>query len=158
MINKSVYSSALGFLEICADGGSEVTRIYFTSTPSESYTENENTALAAKQLEQYFKGERRTFDFPLKPKGTDFQLLVWEACSKIPYGETRTYKEIAAAIGDDKSARAVGKALGENPVAIAIPDHRAVGKSNFLSSFSAEAAIKEALLGAEKNFKKLQNK
>lgn len=151
MINKSVWSSPLGYIEICADGGAEVTRLYFTSTPSKTYTENENTALAARQLEEYFKGERKEFDFPMKPEGSDFQKMVWEQCRKIKYGETSTYKEIATAIGDDKAARAVGNALGENPILIAIPCHRVIRKNNFLSGFAAGAAVKEALLNFEKN-------
>ncbi len=151
MINKSVWSSPLGYIEICADGGAEVTRLYFTSTPSKAYTENESTALAAKQLEEYFKGERKSFDFPMKPNGSEFQKLVWEQCRKTAYGETTTYKEIAAAIGDDKAARAVGNALAENPILIAIPCHRVIRRNNFLSGFAAGAAVKEALLNFEKN-------
>ena len=94
MINKSVWSSPLGYIEICADGGAEVTRLYFTSTPSKAYTENESTALAAKQLEEYFKGERKSFDFPMKPNGSEFQKLVWNRLQKIPYGKTKSYFEL----------------------------------------------------------------
>lgn len=154
MINKSVWSSPLGYIEVCADGGAEVTRLYFTSTPSKNYTQNENTSLAVKQLEEYFKGERKYFDFPMKPDGTEFQKTVWEQCRKINYGETSTYKDLATAIGDDKAARAVGNALGENPILIAIPCHRVIGKRNFLSGFSAGTAVKEALLNFEKNILK----
>ena len=152
MIYKSIYSSPLGYMEICADEGKEVTRIYFTSSPSKNFTESEVTRLAAAQLAEYFAGKRRTFDFPMKPKGTEFQMQVWGACREIPYGETRTYKQLATAIGDDKAARAVGNALGDNPLLIAVPCHRVIGKSNFLSGFAAGAAVKEALIGAEKNF------
>ena len=151
MINKTVFSSPLGYIEICADGGAEVTRLYFTSTPSKTYTENENTALAAAQLEEYFKGERKEFTFPMKPEGSEFQKTVWEQCRKTKYGETTTYKQIATDIGDDKSARAVGNALGENPILIAIPCHRVIRKNNFLSGFAAGTAVKEALLNFEKN-------
>lgn len=151
MIYKSVFSSPLGYIEICADGGEEVTRIYFTSSPSKTYTESENTALAAKQLDEYFKGERKTFDFPVKAEGTLFQEQVWEQCRKTDYGKTTTYKEIATAIGDDKAARAVGNALDNNPLLIVVPCHRVIRKNNFLSGFSAGAAVKEALLNFEKN-------
>ena len=82
---------------------------------------------------------------------SDFQKMVWEQCRKIKYGETGTYKEIATAIGDDKAVRAVGNALGENPILIAIPCHRVIRKNNFLSGFAAGAAVKEALLNFEKN-------
>ena len=156
MIYKSIYSSPLGYFEICADGGESITRIYLTSSPSKSYTENSLTQAAAVQLAEYFQGQRRQFDLPLAPEGTAFQKEVWRACGEIPYGQTSTYKEIATAIGDDKAARAVGNALHENPILIAIPCHRVIGKNNFLSGFGAGAAVKEALIGAEKNFLKKQ--
>ena len=157
MIYKSVYSSPLGYFEICSDGGESITRLYLTSSPSASYTENALTRLAAVQLEEYFSGDRRTFDLPLDPDGTAFEKEVWRACREIPYGETRTYKEIAAAIGDEKAVRAVGKAIDANPIFICIPCHRVLGKRSFLSGFAADAAIKEALLGAEKNYLKKQS-
>lgn len=154
MIYKSIYSSPLGFLEICADGGEKVTRIYFTSTPSSRYTECESTRRAAEQLAAYFQGSLTDFTVPLAPEGTAFEQQVWEACRNIPYGETRTYKEIAAAIGDEKAARKAGQAVEKNPVAILIPTHRVKGKLSLLGSISSQAAIHEALRGAEKNFLK----
>ena len=155
MIYKSIYASPLGYLEICADTPEAISRIYFTSSPAASYTESPLTKAAALQLEEYFKGQRRAFDFPMQPEGTAFQKQVWQACRDIPYAQTKTYKQLAEAIGDDKAARAVGNALNSNPILIAIPCHRVIGRSNFLSGFAAGAAVKEALLGAEKNFLKL---
>jgi len=154
MIYKSIFSSPLGFLEICADSGDAVSRIYFTSTPSRNFTESEVTKRAALQLEEYFQGKRRSFDFPMQPEGTEFEKEVWRACTEIPYAESLSFKELAANIGDDKAAKKVGLAVDKNPVFIAVPTHRVKGKTNFLAGFSTEAALKEALLGMEVNFEK----
>ena len=151
MIYKSVYSSPVGYIEICADSQA-VFSIKFDSSPSKEYTENDISRLAAKELGEYFAGSLQGFTFPIKTEGTAFQEEVYSAVKRIPYGETRTYKQIAAEIGDDKAARAVGNALNKNPVLIAIPCHRVIGliKSS-LFGYSAGEMIKEALLNFEKN-------
>ncbi len=154
MIYKSIYSSPLGFLEICSDGGEAITRAYFTSTPSAEYVENALTKAAAAQARAYFEGERRSFELPLAPEGTAFQKQVWHACTEIEYAHSKTFKELAAAIGDDKAARKVALAVEENPIAVFIPDHRVKGKASFLATLSSRSAIKEALLGAEVQFAK----
>ena len=151
MIYKSIYSSPLGFIEICADDEA-VFSLKFDSSPSKEYTENDITRLAAEELEKYFSGELRDFTFPVKTEGTAFQQEVYSAVSKIPYGETRTYKQIAAQIGDDKAARAVGNALNKNKILIAVPCHRVIGGlRSSLFGYSAGEMIKEALLNFEKN-------
>ena len=152
MIYKSIFSSPLGYLEICADAGEAVTRLYFTSTPSEQYTESEITRQAARELEEYFSGQRQQFNFALAPEGSAFEQQVWQACCDIGYGKTATFQDLAAAIGDAKSAKKVGQAVEANPIAIAIPTHRVIGKTSLLASFSTEAAQKEAPRGAEKQF------
>ena len=154
MIYKSIYSSPLGYLEICSDGGEAITRIYLSSTPSSEYTENELTKKAALEIDEYFEGEREFFDFPIKPDGSAFEKEVYRACMEIPYAESRTFKELAAKIGDDKAARKVGLAVDKNPILIAIPTHRVKGKTSFIAGFSTESAIKEALFGMETSFKK----
>lgn len=154
MIYKSIYSSPLGYLEICSDGGEAITRIYLSSTPSSEFTENELTKTAALQLSEYFEGKRENFDFPIEPDGTAFEKEVFRACTAIPYAESLSFKELAAKIGDEKAARKVGLAVDKNPILIAIPTHRVKGKTNFLAGFSTETAVKEALLGMEKNRKK----
>ena len=154
MIYKSIFSSALGFLEICADSDAAVSRIYFTSTPSADYTETAVTRQAAKELEEYFAGTRREFSFAIAPQGTDFAQQVWQACREIAYGSSKSCKELAAAIGDDKAAKKVEQAVDLNPIAIAIPTHRVTRKTNFLTGFSTEAMRNEALRGAEKEFNK----
>ena len=154
MIYKSIFTSPLGYLELCSDGGKAITKAYFTSTPSEEYTPNALTETASRQAAEYFEGTRKEFDVPLSPEGTEFQKQVWQACVQIPYGETRTYKDLAVAIGDDKAARKVGQATDANPIVLFIPTHRVKGKASFLALLGTENAIKEALLGAEVNYKK----
>ena len=102
-----------------------------------------------KQLEEYFAGTRKTFEIPLNPQGTEFQKKVWKALLKIPYGETRSYKEIAAAIGDEKATRAVGMANNKNPIAILIPCHRVIGADGSLAGYGGGVDIKRRLLETE---------
>jgi O-6-methylguanine DNA methyltransferase len=106
---------------------------------------------AAKQLQEYLEGKRTRFEIPLNPKGTIFQKKVWEALRAIPYGETRSYKEIAAAVGNDKASRAVGMANHNNPIMCIIPCHRVIGANGALVGFGAGLDIKEKLLDLEKN-------
>nr|WP_302596749.1 methylated-DNA--[protein]-cysteine S-methyltransferase [uncultured Cellulosilyticum sp.] len=105
---------------------------------------------AAKQLEEYFKGERKQFDLPLNPKGTPFQKQVWEALCKVPYGETRSYKEIAIMIGNPKACRAVGMANNKNPIMILIPCHRVIGANGKLIGYDGGLELKKYLLDLEK--------
>lgn len=104
---------------------------------------------AREQLEEYFAGSRRSFDLPLSPKGTEFQLSVWRALLDIPYGETRTYGQIAHAIGSPKAARAVGMANNKNPIAIIIPCHRVIGADGRLVGYAGGLGKKELLLALE---------
>ena len=102
-----------------------------------------------KQLDEYFANVRQDFDLPLNPSGTLFQKKVWEALTKVPYGETRTYKEIAIAIGNEKACRAVGMANHNNPIAIIIPCHRVIGSDGSLTGYAGGLHIKQALLDLE---------
>jgi len=103
----------------------------------------------AKQLKEYLDGKRKKFDLPLKPYGTDFQLSVWKALQTIPYGETRSYGEIAKQIGNAKACRAVGMANHWNPIVIIIPCHRVIGKNGSLTGFGGGLALKQQLLDIE---------
>jgi methylated-DNA-[protein]-cysteine S-methyltransferase len=106
---------------------------------------------AARQLEEYFAGKRKQFDVPLVLRGTPFQMAVWKALQEIPYGETRSYKDIAAAIGRPNAVRAVGQANRANPVAIIVPCHRVVGSDGSLTGYAgAQIHLKEKLLQLEK--------
>ena len=104
-----------------------------------------------KRIEAYFSGELESFDLKLAPEGTDFQKSVWKALCKIPYGETRTYKEIAISIGKPRAYRAVGLANNRNPIAIIIPCHRVIGSDGKLTGYASGLDIKEFLLKLEKN-------
>lgn len=104
---------------------------------------------AVQELQEYFAGVRHTFDLPLAPVGTIFQQQVWAALQEIPYGETRTYGQIAARIGRPKACRAVGMANNRNPIAIIVPCHRVVGASGALVGYAAGLPVKERLLALE---------
>ncbi|WBU65580.1 methylated-DNA--[protein]-cysteine S-methyltransferase [Paracoccus aerodenitrificans] len=103
-----------------------------------------------RQLAEYFAGARKTFDLPLEFSGTSFQKQVWSELLKIPFGQTRTYSEIAVAIGRPSACRAVGAANGKNPISIVAPCHRVIGKGGSLTGFAGGLAAKEYLLGIEK--------
>lgn len=104
---------------------------------------------AARQLEEYFAGQRKVFSLPLAPKGTEFQLRVWQALLQIPYGETRSYGELAAMVGNPKACRAVGGANHRNPLSILIPCHRVVGTGGSLTGYAGGLNVKEFLLKLE---------
>ena len=106
---------------------------------------------ARQQLEAYFAGDRRAFDFPMKMVGTPFQQRVWTALLAIPMGETRTYGAIAGEIGRPKAARAVGAANGANPLPIVVPCHRLLGSNGALIRFGGGLDVKRYLLDFESN-------
>lgn len=87
------------------------------------------------QLDEYFRGQRKTFDIPLAPNGTDFQKSAWQALEKIPYGETRSYKEEAILAGNPKAVRAIGGANNKNPIVIIVPCHRVIGADGSLVGY-----------------------
>jgi methylated-DNA-[protein]-cysteine S-methyltransferase len=104
---------------------------------------------AAKELMEYFEGNREEFTISLHPKGTDFQKKVWEALRAIPYGETRSYQQIAEAIGNNKASRAVGMANHHNPIMCIIPCHRVIGAKGSLVGYAGGLDMKAALLSLE---------
>ena len=106
-------------------------------------------AEAAHQLRAYFAGELRRFDLPLDMHGTGFQLLVWRELERIPYGETRSYTQIATAIGASRAVRAVGAANGANPIPIVVPCHRVIGASGRLVGYGGGLGLKKRLLELE---------
>ncbi len=107
------------------------------------------TNTAATQLQEYFAGKRRAFDVPVDLQGTPFQLEVWNRLSAIPYGQTRTYAEIAEEIGKPKAFRAVGMANNKNPVPIIVPCHRVIGARGKLVGYAADVKVKRYLLELE---------
>ena len=102
-----------------------------------------------RQLEEYFAGIRKEFDIPLSMKGTEFQMEDWKALCTIPYGETRTYGQIAAQIGRPKASRAVGMANHNNPISVIVPCHRVIGAGGKLVGYGGGLDVKEALLTLE---------
>ncbi len=103
-----------------------------------------------RELNDYFAGERREFSFPLDLRGTEFQLACWHALLEIPYGETRSYREIAEAIGHPHAYRAVGMSNNRNPVAIVVPCHRVIASSGSLCGYGGGLEIKRKLLDLER--------
>jgi len=101
------------------------------------------------QLEEYFTGKRKSFDIPLDFKGTEFQTQVWKELSRIPYGKTFSYSDIAKKLGRDKAVRAVGTANGKNPICIIIPCHRVIAANGTLGGYSGGLKIKTTLLELE---------
>lgn len=113
---------------------------------------------AALELEEYFEGQRQSFDLPLAPVGTPFQQKVWKALREIPYGETASYGQIAAKVGSPRGARAVGMACNRNPILILIPCHRVIGADGSLTGFGGGLDMKEKLLGLERQSKTQGNR
>ncbi len=106
---------------------------------------------AERQLREYFAGERKEFSVPLDMRGTDFQKNVWEALLAIPFGETRSYGQLAKQLGNPNATRAVGAANGRNPLSIIVPCHRVIGSSGSLTGFGGGLETKAHLLDLEKN-------
>ncbi|MCI8387791.1 MAG: methylated-DNA--[protein]-cysteine S-methyltransferase [Clostridiales bacterium] len=148
MINFAYYKIELGTLRIGYEDNAIII-IDFVKAMSESNVRSELTDKAYCQICEYFNGQRFVFDIPIKPKGTEFQQKVWKALCEIPYGETRTYGEIAAAVGNPKACRAVGMANHCNPICIVIPCHRVIGANGSLTGYAEGLSIKAALLKIE---------
>ncbi len=117
----------------------------------EVQTAQEVLAQAAREIGEYFEGERRVFTVPTAAAGTPFQQAVWNALKKIPYGETRSYGEIARQIGHPRASRAVGQANNRNPLPIVVPCHRVIGASGALTGYAGGLDIKVRLLELERH-------
>ncbi len=109
-----------------------------------------------KQLDEYFTGTRKAFDIPLHPVGTEFQQQVWNTLLKIPYGETRSYKDIALSIANLKGIRAVAQAIGANGISILIPCHRVIGSNHSLTGFAGGIEAKRILLQIEREMSNIK--
>lgn len=129
--------------------------------PHQQLIENTDTSLlkkVTKELTDYFSGKKITFSGPFDLYGTPFQKSVWDELSRIPYGKTATYGQIAARVGNPKASRAIGMANNKNPVAIMIPCHRVVGSNGNLVGYAGGLDTKEWLLSLEKNVNNVQRK
>ena len=136
----------VGTLCVCSDGEA-VTGIRFGA--GETNGGCPVTGQARQQLTEYFAGQRREFDLPLAPAGTDFQRRVWELLREIPFGETVTYGDLARRLGNPRAARAVGMACNRNPIAIVVPCHRVVGSTGSLTGYAGGLDAKAFLLKLE---------
>lgn len=153
MIYKTIQSD-LGPLLLGGDG-EQLQVIRFANedqTPAQNWQRDDDAfAVAHQQLLEYLDGKRRAFDLPLAPQATPFQAKVLAALQRIPYGETRSYRDIADAIGKPRAVRAVGGANGRNPLPIVIPCHRVIGADGSLTGFGGGLAIKRHLLELERS-------
>jgi len=150
MIFHYTYEIVLGSVTFVEEDGALLT---ISMQPSEKGTRQETSLIkkAHQQITEYLKGERKEFDLPLRMKGTDFQIRVWNALLDIPYGETRSYKQIAEAIHNPKGMRAVGMANNRNPFLIVVPCHRVIGANGSLVGYGEGLEMKEFLLKLEKS-------
>lgn len=144
------YRTIIGPLFILENNGSIVGISNKVEGLQGTYKETEVIKETYRQLSEYLDGKRELFDIPIKTQGTDFQEKVWKALKQIPYGETRSYKEIAIEIGNPKAMRAVGMANNRNPIMIVIPCHRVIGANGQLIGYGGGLDVKEKLLTLEK--------
>lgn len=156
MTQTTTLESPLGSIQLYADNGALVAVELRSQTRPQLPTTSEGSAAttrilerAAAQLTEYFLGQRTAFDVPLAPQGTDFQRLVWTQLAAIPHGETRSYRDIAVAVGRPAASRAVGAANARNPIAIIVPCHRVIGANGTLTGYAGGLAAKRWLLEHE---------
>lgn len=144
------YKTIIGNIEIIEED-KYIIGVNFNTESSIEDKETELIKETYKQIKEYLEGKRKIFDIPIKMKGTEFQKKVWKELTKIPYGETKSYKQIAEGIGKPKASRAVGMANHNNPIAIIVPCHRVIGTNNKLVGYAGGLDIKEKLLKIEKS-------
>lgn len=145
-IKLAVLASSKGIKKICFNPTKEIAEL---NSATKLRSDDPYLFGIFNQLKEYFAGTRKEFDVPLDVDGTDFQKRVWNELRKIPYGRTISYKTLSEKLGDVKAIRAVGKANGQNPVAIIIPCHRVIGANGSLVGYAGGLAIKEKLLHLE---------
>lgn len=149
-----LFSTPLGEMGLGEEAGA-ITALYLPGRPVPRLISRPTPLLeeGRRQLLEYLAGERQEFTLPLAPAGTPFQRAVWQALQTIPYGQTRSYGDIARQIGRPKAFRAVGMANHENPIPIFIPCHRVVGSDGSLTGYAGGLELKKALLGLEGSLK-----
>lgn len=151
MKNIYYYQTPIGEIGIM-ENGSAITSLFFKEgKTSQDAVVGETDLLkeAGQQLSDYLAGKRKSFALPLAPMGTEFQQKVWQALQDIPYGELRSYGDVAKRIGQPKAARAIGMANNKNPILIMIPCHRVVGADGKLVGYAGGLGVKEYLLKLE---------
>lgn len=150
MTKYAFYPFKFGYIKIGCNEG-KVVYIDRADTINDVDSPNELSDVVFLQLSEYFAGKRKTFDFPIKLNGTPFQIKVWNELCKIPYGEVRTYKDIASSIGNPNACRAVGSANHNNSIIIAVPCHRVINAGGKLGGYGCGVEMKEWLLEIERN-------
>ncbi len=152
MKNIFAYNTSIGNIHI-VDNGKKITNLYKSDdSPDYNIYNNRETELIKKthiQLTEYLNGDRKNFTIPIQAKGTVFQKKVWNSLININYGDFRSYKDISILLGNPKASRAVGSAIGKNPILIIIPCHRVLNSNGKLGGFSAGMHIKRELLNLE---------
>lgn len=151
MMKHAFYKSSLGLLKIGYKDESLVTTIKLVKSIDEINEPSVFSDLIGEQINEYLNKKRTIFDFKYELFGTPFQKKVWESISKIPYGKTLSYKELAISIGNSNASRAVGKACGLNPVMIVVPCHRVIGSNKNLTGYAGGLDIKKKLLEKEQS-------
>lgn len=151
-MNFQYLDTPIGMLRLLSDG-THLLAIEFEGQYSDTADSRECNDVVlsrcALQLSEYFRGTRQTFDLPLGARGTPFQQSVWDALREIPYGEVRSYRDIARSINNAAAVRAVGAANGRNPLPIVVPCHRVIGSDGSLTGFAGGLAMKTLLLQLE---------
>lgn len=150
-LSKLTIKAPIGLLEITATDEAIVG--VKLANHGENVEANDLAQKCKAELEEYFAGKRKNFDLPLAGEGTDFQKQVWERLQRIPYGQTRTYGEIAKMMGKPKASRAIGMANHNNPILILVPCHRVIGADGSLTGYAAGIEAKKYLLEFEKKNK-----
>ena len=148
MIHRFTYETVLGDVTLVEEDGA-LLAISLKSIQEGTELETPIIQEAHRQITEYLKGERKVFDLSIRLRGTDFQQQVWTALLDIPYGETRSYKQIAEAIGNPKGMRAVGMANNRNPLLIVVPCHRVIGANGSMVGYGEGVEMKEFLLRLE---------
>ena len=144
------FCSPIGIVRLTEEDGG-IARIELTETADAPTTPTPLLHEAEQQIMAHLKGKRKLLDFPIRMVGTSFQQRVWHALQQIPYGTTRTYGEIATAIGNPRASRAVGMACNKNPLLLIVPCHRVVGTGGKLTGFAYGTDAKQWLLELEKS-------
>ena len=156
MLFYNEMESPVGKLKLAASADALVAILWERELPNRiklgtlSYNPNQPILIETeRQLQEYFVGTRNEFHLPLEPAGTEFQKQVWRALREIPYGQTRSYLDLAKRIGSAKAVRAVGAANSKNPLSIVVPCHRVVGANGALTGFAGGLEVKAKLLAHE---------
>lgn len=147
----SIRNTRIGRIAIAEEGGA-LTSLYFDTDPNFPKADGLESPLLARafeQLEEYLSGKRKIFELPIAPAGTPFMQAVWQALTLIPWGETRSYQQIAETVGNPKACRAVGMANNRNPLPIFIPCHRVIGKDGNPVGYGGGLSLKNYLLELE---------